>query len=1118
MKISSFFKKKKKSQGQYENSSHDNTPTTPTTTTTTTTNTSTGLSRSSPQNQSSPSILMGSSSRSSRRQHSRDQHTSSSTSVSNVKSTSEAYPNSKIFGFPLPEDVNDIPKFVYQSITYLTQYGLTEEGLFRVSTSKDCLDKVISELEHDINLDVNFDKYGVHLAAALLKIYFRELSDPLLTFDCYGMFIAAERIPDEGARLETIKKVVKFLPPNYYTTLKMLCEFLHLVSQNSKSNKMTADNLAIVFAPNILRERGELDVMDLMRHAKWINHLTKTLIENTDYIFGMGSPRRSVTSTSSTPSNKNPTTNASVDQSSSLLTSNSTTSTTTNNSTNDNSNDNAEDNSKLIMELAQIRQTLESNDEHERMLRRRQTLERRTFLSSTERKKTIAKMTQHNLLESISNTNNNQDKDSSNSPATPGPNSPSTILNHETTNTPFEEIVTSSLPVALSPTRKPQMTSTTHAGDTSPRVIHEQTSTVVTATSPTTAKTIVTSSNSQSSKSTSSPTIVTTSSATTTTPTKKPLTTVVKKNKDSSLITEFKKAVQKYLCSSNLFGIDVDIQLSQETNTVLVTLSGLIIGDTSCDIIETVTRLGKVSYFDPLDSVFNDIVPKLAKHLSRDFKVKVQFDNLHEYDLMLDECPEIMLITCLHSIAKYFFEYCDDPKLDDQFFVDWILTIFPTMTYYPYYHMILYCLLIRQCYKEKDFDKLSNILKTSDQHPFSRDKISLIHHHIEDEKPLNYEKRAFLISKLMGGKNPFFTNYNKQLEFAKHFGFIITEVLMRDCASENPLTLFERFTLQTDIASIARVRTFDQNNESVLFDAIRVPDLAIMEFLVEECQVDVNAVNNDGISPLTLVRILYNGMEKEELEDYLTFVGAKEIKPQSIDILTHDMWRHIFTFLELKEIATWCRVSKNFYGLNVIDNEKLWMDIFQRIQTVETVAFNPFLKLTQILQTRECRISFRCLAEFKFEFRSEDITYFVFNEKDKKHMEILNTNTVLMVNPPKIESSHFISLLQFVFGECNLDDSIIAMYDRIKATKKSEKSMLKFIEEQIPHQHVTQLTKFVYTMQNIAVKREMFKDRVASSSILYYSVMVDNYWFVMAYNTRHKFIGVIIVASDNQIE
>ncbi|KAF0980681.1 hypothetical protein FDP41_013164 [Naegleria fowleri] len=1095
MKISSFFKKKK-SVGPIES-----------TTTLSQGPQGGGLSRSSssPQNQSSPAMMIGNSRR---REQPPQPHSSHSTSCSMLKSTSETYPNSKIFGYPLPEDVNDIPKFVYQSITYLTQNGLNEEGIFRISTSKDSLDKVISELEHDVNMDVNFDKYGVHLAAALLKIYFRELSDPLLTFDCYAMFIAAERIPDDEARLDTIKKVVKFLPPNYYTTLKMLCEFLHLVSQNSKVNKMTADNLAIVFAPNILRERGELDVMDLMRHSKWINHLTKTLIENTDYIFGMGSPRRSVTSTSTTiSSSSNQSTN---NTRSSLSTTNSNTNITTSQSMD-------EEDSKIILQLAHMRQTQESNDEQERTLRRRQTLERRSFLSNTERKKTIAKMSQTILLESIVNSNNNNQQidSSTNSPATPGTNSPlsfSSALNQDRTDSPLEEnsIVSSSPPVAASPTRKQFISSTLSSEDnTSPRIGFEHSSTTPTnPSSPTDVKTTVSTFSKNDSTSGHS-TIVTANS----TPTKKSHA-VVKKN--SSLISELKKAVQKYLCSCNLFGIDVEAQLSQETNTVHVILSGLIISDTSCDIIETITRLGKVSYFDPLDAVFNDVVPKIAKHLGREFKVKVQFDNLHEYDLMLDECPEIMLITCLHSIAKYFYENCDDPKLDDQFFVDWILTIFPTMTYYPYYHMILYCLLIRQCYKEKDYDKLSNILKTSDQHPFSRDKISLIHHH-NIEKPLNYEKRAFLISKLMGGKNPFFTNYNKQIEFAKHFGFIVTEVLMRDCVSENPLTLFERFTLQTDIASIARVRTFD-NNESVLFDAIRVPDLAIIEFLVEECQVDVNAVNDDGISPLTLVRILYNGMEKEELEDYLTFVGAKEIKPQSIDILTHDMWRHIFTFLDLKEIATWCRVSKNFYGLNVIDNEKLWMDIYQRIQTVETVAFNPFPKLSQILQNRECHLSWRCLSELKYEFRSEDITYFIFNEKDKKHKEILATNTVLMSNPPKIESSDFISLLQFVFSECNLDDSMIFMHDRMKATKKSEKTMLKFIEENIPPRHVTQLTKFVYTIQNISVKREMFKERVPSASILYYSVMVDNYWFVMAYNTRHKFIGVIIVASDNQIE
>jgi len=59
---------------------------------------------------------------------------------------------------------------------------------------------------------VDLSKYDEHINANLLKRYFRELPDPLLTFEAYDMFIAAEGIPDEHVRIARIKLVLTFLP------------------------------------------------------------------------------------------------------------------------------------------------------------------------------------------------------------------------------------------------------------------------------------------------------------------------------------------------------------------------------------------------------------------------------------------------------------------------------------------------------------------------------------------------------------------------------------------------------------------------------------------------------------------------------------------------------------------------------------------------------------------------------------------------------------------------------------------------------------------------------------------------------------------------------------------
>lgn len=104
----------------------------------------------------------------------------------------EKYASSNVFGKKLPSDPNDLPPFVIKAMEHLEKHGLNVEGIFRISPKKSDEEEVIRELENNIKYDVPYEKYEIHLASSLLKLYLRELCDPLLTYEQYGMFIAAE--------------------------------------------------------------------------------------------------------------------------------------------------------------------------------------------------------------------------------------------------------------------------------------------------------------------------------------------------------------------------------------------------------------------------------------------------------------------------------------------------------------------------------------------------------------------------------------------------------------------------------------------------------------------------------------------------------------------------------------------------------------------------------------------------------------------------------------------------------------------------------------------------------------------------------------------------------------
>ncbi|KFP33945.1 Rho GTPase-activating protein 31, partial [Colius striatus] len=95
----------------------------------------------------------------------------------------------------------------------------------------------------------------IHCVGSLCKLYFRELPNPLLTYELYKKFTeAVSRFP-EDEQLARIQNVIQELPPSHYRTLEYLIKHLtHLASFSNMTNMHTR-NLALVWAPNLLRSK-----------------------------------------------------------------------------------------------------------------------------------------------------------------------------------------------------------------------------------------------------------------------------------------------------------------------------------------------------------------------------------------------------------------------------------------------------------------------------------------------------------------------------------------------------------------------------------------------------------------------------------------------------------------------------------------------------------------------------------------------------------------------------------------------------------------------------------------------------------------------------------------------
>uniref|UniRef100_A0A673HER1 Rho GTPase activating protein 24 n=1 Tax=Sinocyclocheilus rhinocerous TaxID=307959 RepID=A0A673HER1_9TELE len=126
----------------------------------------------------------------------------------------------------------------------------------------------------------------VHTVASLLKLYLRELPEPVIPFCKYEEFLACTKLlsKDQDAGMKELRRQVEGLPPVNYNLLKYICKFLDEVQSYSGVNKMSVQNLATVFGPNILRPKVE-DPVTIMEGTVLVQQLMAVLIGRHDVIF-----------------------------------------------------------------------------------------------------------------------------------------------------------------------------------------------------------------------------------------------------------------------------------------------------------------------------------------------------------------------------------------------------------------------------------------------------------------------------------------------------------------------------------------------------------------------------------------------------------------------------------------------------------------------------------------------------------------------------------------------------------------------------------------------------------------------------------------------------------------
>ncbi|XP_052416146.1 unconventional myosin-IXAa isoform X5 [Carassius gibelio] len=163
--------------------------------------------------------------------------------------------SSRQFGVELSRLTNDeraVPLVVEKLINYIEMHGLYTEGIYRKSGSTNKIKELKQGLDTDVN-SVSLDDYNINVIASVFKQWLRDLPNPLMTFELYEEFLRAMGLQDKKEAIRGVYSIIDQLSRTHLNTLERLIFHLVRIALQEETNRMSANALAIVFAPCILR-------------------------------------------------------------------------------------------------------------------------------------------------------------------------------------------------------------------------------------------------------------------------------------------------------------------------------------------------------------------------------------------------------------------------------------------------------------------------------------------------------------------------------------------------------------------------------------------------------------------------------------------------------------------------------------------------------------------------------------------------------------------------------------------------------------------------------------------------------------------------------------------------
>nr|XP_047910884.1 GEM-interacting protein isoform X1 [Anser cygnoides] len=200
----------------------------------------------------------------------------------------------------VPRDFpEEVPFIVVKCTSEIEARALGVQGIYRISGSKARVEKLCQAFENGRSL-VELSEHSPHDITGVLKHFLKELSGPVLLYQLYNSLIAlAKELQKPGEErtdcagfpsdpVQSMKDLLSKLPGSNYNTLRHLIAHLYRVAEKYEENKMSPNNLGIVFGPTLIRPGSGSDVsMSCLVDSGYQAQIVEFLIQNYERVFGM---------------------------------------------------------------------------------------------------------------------------------------------------------------------------------------------------------------------------------------------------------------------------------------------------------------------------------------------------------------------------------------------------------------------------------------------------------------------------------------------------------------------------------------------------------------------------------------------------------------------------------------------------------------------------------------------------------------------------------------------------------------------------------------------------------------------------------------------------------------